>query len=160
LLNISIAGAMASAVHASAAQVDACKLMDAPAVNAAAKAWFGATAALTQVAAPGTRGGTCGYYTESPRHIDFTIFYAPAANPGAYGLSLPAPANETPVSAVGERAVYDQSNDPGDRYKVEELAVLKGKAVLVFSVTLDKSAAFVSKEKLAEFATAHFVPKM
>jgi hypothetical protein len=110
LLNISIAGAMASAVHASAAQVDACKLIGASAVNAAARAWFGATAALTQVAAPGARGGTCRYYTDAPRHVDLTIFYAPGANPGAYGLSLPAPANETPVSSVGERAVYDQSN--------------------------------------------------
>ena len=144
----------------SAAQVDACKLMDAAAVNAAAKAWFGATAALTLVAAPGPRGGTCEYYTDSPRHIDLTIFYAPVANPGFYGLDLPAPKNETPVSGVGDRAVYDDSNDPGNRYKVEEIAVLKGKAVLVFSVTLDKSAAFVPKEKLAEFSTKQFVPKM
>jgi hypothetical protein len=160
LLGGVIAGCMAADAAPPPAQVDACKLIDAAAVNSAAKAWLGATTALEGNSAPGARGGSCGFTTESPKHIDFTIFYAPAGNPEAYGLGSTAPPGETPVSGVGDKAVYDQSNDPKDRYKSEEIAVLKGRAVLVFSLTLDKSLAFVPKEKLAEFAAKQFAAKM
>jgi hypothetical protein len=152
---------MAPYTAAGAAQVDACKLIDAVAVNSAAKAWFDAIVPLTLSSVPGARGGTCGYTTESPKHIDFTFFYAPiVVDPGMYGLAQSAPKGETPVPGAGERAVYDDSTDPGGRFKMEEIAVLKGNAVLVFSLTLDKSVAFVPKEKLAEFVAKQVVPKM
>jgi hypothetical protein len=142
------------------AQVDACKLIDVNAANAAAKVWFGTAITFTGSSATGVRGGTCDFSTDSPKHIDFSVFYAPVGNPDFYGLGASRPPNETPVSGVGDRAVYDETNDAGSRYKNKDFAVLKGKAVLVISVTLDKSVPFVTKEKLAEFAAKQFVPKM
>jgi len=157
-LGLILAARMVSA--APAPQVDACKLIDVATANATAKAWFGATIAFTASSAPGPRGGTCDFSPDSPKHIDFSVFFAPVGNAAAYGLGPSAPPNETPVPGVGDRAVYDQSNDATLRYKNEDFAVLKGTAVMVISVTLDKGLGFVPKEKLADFAKRQLVPKM
>ena len=77
-----------------------------------------------------------------------------------YGLGQPPPPNETPVSGVGDKAVFDQDANLANRYKTENLAILKGNAVLVLSLTLDQKLAFVAKEKLADFAARQLAPKM
>ena len=63
-----------------------------------------------------------------------------------YGLGQPTPAGETPVSGAGDREVFDQDAAPTNGLKTENLAVLKGNALLVLSVTLDQKRAFVGEE--------------
>ena len=77
-----------------------------------------------------------------------------------YGLGQPTPPDETPVSGAGDRAVFDQEANPTNGLKTENLAILKGNAVLVLSVTIDEKLAFVAKEKLTEFAVKQLVPRM
>ncbi len=72
----------------------------------------------------------------------------------------PTPPSETPVSGAGDKAVFDQDATPTNGLKTENLAVLKGNAVLVLSVTLDQKRAFVAKEKLTDFAIKQLVPRM
>ena len=141
--------------------VDACKLVDLASVNAAAQAWFGFPVTLAQDSASGTGSGTCDFTTDKPRHIDISIFYAPSADASRYGLGQqPPPPNEIPVSGAGDRAVFDQDAGSAGRYKVENLSILKGHAVLVLCIMFDQKLAFVAKEKLADFADRKLVPRM
>lgn len=148
-----------SSAAANAAQVDACKLIDTAAVNAAATAWFGVPLSLKPSPTPGAHGGTCDFETDSPKHIDFSIFYAPRANANMYGFNRPTPQGDVPVSHLGDAALFRQTSDPNDRYKSEDLAVLKGSAVIDLNITIDKGMPFIAKEKLAEFASK-LVPKI
>ena len=156
---IVFAAASLALIASGANQVDACKLIDDNTVNKAASAWFGMPIKLDVIPTPGPRGGTCGFETDNPKHIDITVFYAPRANPSFYGFSQPIPQDTVAVSNLGEAALFHQSSDPKDRYKSEDLAVLKGSAVLDFNITLDKGLPFVTKEKVAEFVSK-LVPKM
>jgi hypothetical protein len=142
------------------AQVDACNMIDLASINAAAKAWFGLPVTLTQLSTPEARAGTCDFMTDKPEHIDISIFYAPFANASMYGLGQPTPPDETPVSGAGDRAVFNQDATPTNGRKTENLAVLKGNAVLVLAVTLDQKRAFITKEKLTEFAIKQLVLRM
>jgi hypothetical protein len=159
-LGLWMAGFIPASAAPPPAQVDACKMLDPASANAAAKAWFGAPGTLAVVAAPGARGGSCGFQTETPKHIDITIFYAPSANASMYGLGQPTPSGETPVSGAGDKAVFDQDATPTNGRKTENLAILKGNAVLVLSVTIDQKLDFVAKEKLTDFAVKQLVPRM
>lgn len=160
LLGLWMAGFIPATAAPPPAQVDACKMIDPTSVNAAARAWFGLPVTLAQVSATGARGGTCGFTADTPKHIDITIFYAPSANASMYGLGQPTPSDETLVSGAGDRAVFDQDASPTNGLKTENLAVLKGNAVLVLSVTIDEKLAFVAKEKLTDFAVKQLVPRM
>lgn len=160
LLGLSMAAFVPAMAAPPSAPVDACKMIDPVAVASAAKAWFSVPVMLAKDSAPGPRAGSCSFTTDSPQHIDITIFYAPSANPSMYGLGQPPPPNETPVSGVGDKAVFDQDANLANRYKTENLAILKGNAVLVLSLTLDQKLAFVAKEKLADFAARQLAPKM
>jgi hypothetical protein len=160
LLALWIAGLTSATAAPPPAQVDACKMIDLSSINAAAKTWFGAPVTLAEISTPGARGGTCGFITDTPKHIDITIFYAPLANASMYGLGQPPPPDETPVSGAGDRAVFDQDANPTNGLKTENLAVLKGNAVVVLAVTLDQKLAFVAKEKLTDFAVKQLVPRM
>lgn len=139
--------------------IDACKLVDSGSVNAAVSAWFGMPLKLQASSVPGPRGGTCEFATDSPKHVDFTIFYAPRANATMYGFNRPTPQGMVAVSHLGDAALFRQSSDPNDRYKSEDLAILKGTAVIDLNITEDKGLPSIGKEKLAEFA-AKLVPKM
>jgi hypothetical protein len=152
--------AEATALPPAAPQVDPCKQFDTSAVSAAVKAWFGPSVTLNVYPVAGHGSGTCGFSAETPKHFDITIFYAPVANVEMYGFHQPTPADNTPVAGLGDAALFEAKSNPGDRYKSENIAILKGRSVLVFDLTLDKSVAFVPKEKLAEFAAKEFVPKM
>jgi hypothetical protein len=160
LLGLWMTGFIPATAAPPPAQVDACKMIDLASVNAAARAWFGVPVTLAQVSATGARGGTCGFSTDTPKHIDITIFYAPSANASMYGLGQPTPPDETPVSGTGDRAVFDQDASSTNGLKTESLAVLKGNAVLVLSVTIDEKLAFVAKEKLTNFAVKQLVSRM
>lgn len=148
-----------SSLASSAPQIDACRLVDSASVNAVASAWFGMPLKFQISPAPGPRGGTCDFETDTPKHIDFTVFYAPRANASMYGFNRQTPQGMVTVNHLGDSALFRQSSDPSDRYKSEDLAVLKGTAVLDLNMTLDKGLPFVEKEKLVEFA-AKLVPKM
>lgn len=154
-----IASAAVAGFTLNAAQVDACKFIDGGSVNNAATGWFGTPIKLEVISTPGPRAGTCGFATENPKHIDISIFYAPRANASMYGFNQPIPRDTVAMSHLGNAALFQQSSNPSDRYKSENLAVLKGSAVLVFDVTLDKGLPFVPKEKLADFVSK-LVPKM
>ena len=163
LLDAAVAAIAAMAVYtciaSGASQVDACKVVDPASVNAAVSEWFGTPVKLQVSSATGPRGGTCDFATNNPKHIDFSIFYAPRANASLYGFSQRTPEGMVAVSHLGDSALFRQSSDPTDRYKSEDLAILKGTAVLDFNIALDKELPFVPKEKLAEFASK-LVPKM
>jgi hypothetical protein len=152
--------ATATAVPPPGPQVDPCKQFDTAAVSAAIKAWFGPSVALSVYPVPGRGSGTCCFSAETPRHLDITIFYAPVANVAMYGFHQPTPAGNTPVAGLGDAALFQEQSNPADRYKSENISILKGRAVLVFDLTVDKNVAFVPQEKLAEFAAKEFVPKM
>ena len=136
------------AAAAPAAQVDACRLVDAAAVNAAARRSSGRPPRSRPIPRQARGEAAAGLPPNLPNIWTSRFLRARRAAARAYGPGPTADAGETPVPGVGDRAVYDQSNDPKDRYKVEEIAVLRGKAVLVFSVTQDKSVPFVAKEML------------
>ncbi|MFC5864424.1 hypothetical protein ACFPT7_19110 [Acidicapsa dinghuensis] len=140
------------------ARIDACKKIDAAAVNAAASAWFGAPVTFTVNSAMGTTAGTCDYATQTPKHIEISIYYAPDVNVQMYGLGQNLQPGESLVTGVGDKAVFGLDNNSGN-YKSEKLSILKGKAVMVLTMTLDKKLPTVPKEKLADFGTKQLVPK-
>jgi hypothetical protein len=152
--------AEATAVPPVAPQVDPCKQFDTSAVGTAVKVWFGPSVTLDVYPVAGRGSGTCGFSAETPKHFDITIFYAPVANVEMYGFHQPTPAGNTPVAGLGDAALFEEKSNPEDRYESENIAILKGRSVLVFDITMDKSVAFVPKEKLAEFAAKEFLPRM
>jgi hypothetical protein len=158
LLGLCMAGFIPATAAPPPAQVDACKMIDPASVNAAARIWFGLPVTLAQISSTGPRAATCDFQTDTPKHIDITIFYAPSANASMYGLGEPTSSDETPVSGAGDRAVFNQDASPTNGRKTENLAVLKGNAVLVPSVTIDEKLPFVAKEKLTDFAAKQLVP--
>lgn len=153
------AAAVLTATPSVAAPVDACTLVDAAAINAAASAWFHTPLKLQQSTVVDARAGTCFFQTESPKHINISFFYAPRANAPMYGFNRPLGPGDIAVPNLGNAAIYNTTNDPADRYKAESLAILKGAAVLVMDITTDKSLPPVGKDNLAGFGTK-LVPKM
>lgn len=145
---------------AAQAKIDACKKIDAAAVTAAASAWFGAPVKLNINSAQGTTAGTCDYQTDSPKHIDISVYYAPSVNVQSYGLGENLKPGESLVTGVGDKAVFDFDDSPTTQYKSENFSVLKGKAVMILNLTIDRKLPTVTKEKLADFAKQQLVPKL
>lgn len=89
LVSVCMGVALTGAVPASAQRkvVDACKLARAADVAEL----FGGGVKLEVDSATGPRAGTCDFSTETPKHIDVVLFYAPVANVEMYGFTNPPP---------------------------------------------------------------------
>jgi len=141
-------------------KIDACKKIDAAAVTAAASGWFSAPVTFTVNSAQGKTAGTCDYQTEAPKHIEISIYYAPDVNVRMYALGENLKPGETLVAGVGDKAVFGLDDNSGSQYKSEKLSFLKGKAVMILTLNLDRKLPTVTKEKLADFATKQLVPQL
>lgn len=157
---LSIAVLTAGLVAGAQTKIDACKKIDASAVNAAASAWFGAPVTFTVNSAMGTTAGTCDFMTEKPKHIEISIYYAPDVNVQTYGLGQNLKPGESLVAGVGDKAVFGTEDDSTTTAKSEKLSILKGKAVMILTLNLDRKLPNVPKEKLADFGSKQLVPKL
>jgi hypothetical protein len=159
LLVFSFGTCITASATPSLAKVDACKTLDLVTFNTIATEWFGVPITLTMTSTPGPRAGTCDFSTELPKHIDISVFYTPNGIPDNYGLGDTTPPKETLVDSVGDRAVYDFDTTPTNRYKLQNLSILSGKAIIVLSLAIDQKLPLVSRLKLADFANEQLLPK-
>jgi hypothetical protein len=140
--------------------IDACKRIDAAAVSAAASSWFSAPVKFTVNSAAGSTAGTCDFQTQSPRHIEVSVYYAPNVNMQTYGLGQNLQPGESLVAGVGDKAVFGAEDNSGSTYKTEKLSFLKGHAAMILTLNLDRKLPSVAKDKLADFAKQLLVPKL
>jgi hypothetical protein len=138
--------------NAAEPKVDACSLTTAAAVGEL----LGSKTAFDVNNASGWTSGICDFAPMSAQKLQVEIIYVPykkgyTSNLDMYGLQQPTPKDSTPVSNLGDHAVFTLASTT--LYKSEEIvSVIKNGSIVSISIDSDTATPFVPKERLEAFA--------